>query len=181
MEKNKSALVIIDMQLGFTNEHTKHVPVKIAEFLKDTDNKKKFDYIIATKYINNDKTACYKYENWHSCMGGTDDVKFCTEIEGAYNISFIKDKFTCYNEEFKNFLRQKNITKLYFCGVNTGCCVLHSVLDCYEDVLDCYVLEDLCGSTSGNKMHEIALELLKSLITKQRIIKSTDIGVDLNE
>ena len=104
MSKDKSALVIIDMQLGFTNEHTKHVPVKIKEFL-DT-NKNKFDYVIATKYINHYNTACYKYENWIGCMGGTDDVKFCTEIEGLYDTRFIKDKFTCYNEEFKSYIKK---------------------------------------------------------------------------
>ena len=43
----KTCLIIVDMQLGFINEHTKHLPEKIADFI---NNHSSFDFIAATRY-----------------------------------------------------------------------------------------------------------------------------------
>ena len=72
----------------------------------------------------------------------------------------------------KAFVRDHKIDKIYFVGVNTGCCVLSSALDCYNDLVDCAVIKDLCSSTSGVEKHEAALTVLKSCITGERIITS---------
>lgn len=45
--------------------------------------------------------------------------------------------------------------------LNTGCCVLHSVFDSYNDLVDSVVIEDLCGSTFGNNSHECDIQILK--------------------
>ena len=83
---------------------------------------------------------------------------------------FDKDKYSCWNEEMKVFVRENKIKKIYFAGVNTGCCVLNSILDCYNDLVDCAVVEELCGSTSGIEEHEAALTVLRSCITEERVI-----------
>lgn len=169
----QSALVIIDMQNGFINNQTKNVLKKIESFVKEKASL--FTCIIGTQYVNNKNTACYRYENWKECMEGDEKTELCTELKGFINYIIKKDKYTCYTEEFLNILATNHINRIYFCGVNTGCCVLHSVLDCYENVMDCYVIEDLCGSTSGKHYHNISIELLGTLITKERIITSKDI------
>ena len=92
---------------------------------------------------------------------------------------FDKDKYSCWNEEMKQFIRDNGVEKIYFAGVNTGCCVLNSVLDCYNDVVDCTVIEDLCGSTSGIKEHEAALTVLRSCITQERVISSEQAEIEI--
>ena len=47
---------------------------------------------------------------------------------------------------------------------------MNSILDCYNDLVDCAVVEDLCGSTSGIEEHEAALTVLRSCITEERVI-----------
>ena len=155
MENNiqRSALIVVDMQKVFINDQTKKVLERIKTFLTRKD--RLFSCVIGTQYVNNKNTACYQYEGWKECMEG---VK--------------KDKYTCYTEEFLKILKDNHINKVFFCGVNTGCCVLHSVLDCYENIIDCYVIEDLCGSTSGEHYHDISIDLLGTLITKERIVTS---------
>jgi len=163
----RRALVIIDMQNGFINRETKPLPKKIRDFVKEH---KIFDCIIKTKYINHKHTACYQLEQWMDCMENSEASNICNELANVGSYIIKKDKYTCFTEDFKRIIRSNEINKIYFCGVNTGCCVLHSVLDAYEDVLECYVIEDLCGSTSGKHYHDISIELLKTLITEKRVI-----------
>ena len=103
-------------------------------------------------------------------MAGTKEAEIVPALCGCMAKVFDKDKYSCWNEEMKAFVRENEIEKIYFAGVNTGCCVLNSVLDCYNDLVDCAVIEDLCGSTSGEEEHEAALTVLRSCITEERVI-----------
>ena len=168
--KMQNALVIIDMQKEFINRHTKDVPERIRKFLEEKADA--FSLIIGTQYINHEGTACYQHEGWKKCMAGDEGTELCGELREYMDFVVQKDKYTCYTNEFQKLLKLHNIERIYFCGVNTGCCVLHSALDCYEDVMDCYVIPDLCGSTSGKHYHDISIDLLGTLITKERLIDS---------
>ncbi len=163
----KTLFLIIDMQNGFINNFTKGLIEKIYDFQCGIE-----DYVITagTRYVNHKRTACYLFEGWKSCMAGTREAEVVTELRGSMAKVFDKDKYSCWNEEMQLFVRESNITKIYFAGVNTGCCVLHSVLDCYNDLVECAVIEDLCGSTSGIEEHENALTVLRSCITGGRVI-----------
>lgn len=159
--------LIIDMQNGFINNFTEHLVEKIHGFQNRVE-----DHVITagTRYVNHENTACYVFEGWKSCMAGTKEAEIVPELRGCMRRVFDKDKYSCWNEEMKEFIRDNEIKKIYFAGVNTGCCVLHSAMDCYNDLADCAVIEDLCGSTSGIEEHEAALVVLRSCITKERVI-----------
>lgn len=105
-------------------------------------------------------------------MEKTEETEIVHVLRSCMMRVFDKDKYGCWNDEMKAFVRDHKIDKIYFAGVNTGCCVLNSVLDCYNDLVDCAVIKDLCGSTSGVEEHEAALTVLKSCITGERVITS---------
>lgn len=168
MEK-KQALVIIDMQKGFINQHTAHLPKRIQEYI-DREGYN-FDKIITTRYLNHENTACYVFEEWKECMVGSEDSTLVSEFTGQY-VNVDKDKYSCYNTDFKNIIRGLGITDVFLCGVNTGCCVLHSAFDMYNDLVSVYVIEDLCGSTSGPESHAAAIQVLRECITRKRVINS---------
>ena len=159
--------LIIDMQNGFINNFTEDLIPKILDF-----QAKIGDSVLTagTRYVNHEHTACYMFEGWKSCMAGTKEAEVVPVLRGCMAKVFDKDKYSCWNEEMKAFVRENEIEKIYFAGVNTGCCVLNSVLDCYNDLVDCAVIEDLCGSTSGEEEHEAALTVLRSCITEERVI-----------
>ena len=161
------------MQSGFINKHTKHLPEKIAKFINNRSIL--FDCIAATRYCNDPSTACYKLGNWKECMAETSDAELSPLIAPYVNKVFNKRTYSGYTNEFKSFLEKKGFDKLYFCGVNTDCCVLATVFSCYDNVWDCAVIADLCGSTLGKKAHEHAIELLRDNITPDRIIHSSEI------
>lgn len=178
MEEKKQALVIIDMQKGFVNKYTMHLPKRILDYI-DREGYN-FDYIITTRYLNHENTACYIFEKWKECMDGSEDAELIDGLAGKY-VNVDKDKYSCYNDDFKNIIRGLGITDVFLCGVNTGCCVLHSAFDMYNDLVSVYVIQDLCGSTSGPESHKAAIQVLGECITKQRIITSGLEGITFGD
>lgn len=164
----KKALVIIDMQYEFLNENTKGLVRKIKRYAQENN----FDEIVCTAYENHENTACYKFEGWNKCMRGSKEAEVESSLRDISSVIFTKDKYSCWNENFKRWVKENKIDVLYFVGVNTACCVLHSVLDAYNDVQDCCVVGDLCGSTTSIESHERGLEVLRECITKERVIES---------
>lgn len=126
--------------------------------------------VVGISYINHTHTACYLFEGWKECMEGSTEARIVSSLFPRMQKVFRKDKYSCWNEEMKAFIRENRIEKVYFTGVNTGCCVLHSAFDFYNDLVDCSVISDLCGSTSGQREHEAALVVLRSCITEDRVI-----------
>ena len=171
----KNCLVLIDLQNGFKNNNTEVIFERIKSFI--SDNNSIFNHIVATKYINNPQTPCYKFEGWKGCMKGSQEAELVDWLINNKSVEKVFDKsvYSCFNDEFKNNLKDKNIGKVYFVGVNTDCCVLHSVLDCYNDLVDCCIIQDLCGSTSGKKSHDCAIHILENCITKERVISIKDV------
>ena len=101
------------------------------------------------------------------------------ELESCFNKALVhrvfdKTTYSRFTSEFKEFLKNEKFDRLYFCGVNTDCCVLATVISCYDNVQDCIVLADLCASTLGEIKHNHALDLLRDNITPERVINSWD-------
>ncbi len=163
-------VVIVDMQNAFRNQWTEGLDRKIRSFL---DGISDTGVIVAgTRYVNHPHTACYEFEGWKDCMEGSEEAEIMPLLSGCLQRVFDKDRYSCWNREMKQFVRENDIQKVYFAGVNTGCCVLHSAFDCYNDVVDCSVIADLCASTSGPKEHEAALIVLRSCITGERVVSA---------
>lgn len=167
----KKCLVIIDMQNGFMNQYTEHLPHKTAKFIEENY----FDSIIATRYCNTPETACYKLGNWKECMSGTPDAEIVSVIKPFAQRIFDKTAYSGFTNEFRNYIKNENFDTLFFCGLNTDCCVLATVLACYDAVQDCIVISDLCASTLGEEKHNHALDLLRDNITPDRVVDSLEI------
>ena len=173
----KNCLVIVDMQNDFINKYTKHLPTKIAEFIE----KSMFDSIIATRYCNTTETACYKLGNWKECMSGTSGAEIVSVLKPFVQLVFDKTTYSGFTAEFKKYIQTEGFDKLFFCGVNTDCCVLATVLACYDAVQDCIVISDLCASTQGEEKHNHALDLLRDSITSDRVLDSSNLSYLFHE
>ncbi len=168
--RNRAAVVIVDMQVGFKNQWTAHLEKKMTAFLEEIRGSTAL--VVGTRYVNHEHTACYLFEGWKDCMAGSPEVEILPALRPYLQRVFDKDRYSCWNEQMREFVQKNGIGKIYFAGVNTGCCVLHSAFDCYNDLVDCAVISDLCASTSGPEEHEAALVVLRSCITRERVISA---------
>jgi nicotinamidase-related amidase len=162
----REALVIVDMQYAFVNDHTKHLIEKIYNFTKQGN----FTTVVGTKYVNHENSPCYKFEGWKRCMRDDEYTNVVNCLSTLCDKVFEKDVYSCWNDELTSYLELLEIDRVVFVGVNTGCCVLHSAFDSYNDLFETVVISDLCGSTSGKQSHECALQILRECITKERVL-----------
>ncbi len=148
-------LVIIDVQKGFLTEDTKMIPGKIKELIAD----KKFDHIVATKFINSKMSPHYIFTHWNGMMD-PDSQKLDPYVEEKADRVFDKYVNSCFSEEFLNFICDEKISKLYFVGIDTDCCVLKSAFDCFDRKIPFEVITDCCASTGGSSIHKSACNIM---------------------
>lgn len=159
----KALLLIIDVQKNFINDNTKKIPNKITNLI----NKNHFDYIAFTKFINDEISNFYKILNYKGCIN-ENDRKIVLDTQN--NKVFTKRIYTAVNDEFKTYIKENEIEKVYLCGIDTDACVLKTAIDLFENNIDVKVIENCCMSHSGKKYHNYAIKILKKLIGKESII-----------
>lgn len=159
----KALLLIIDVQKNFINDNTKKIPNKITNLI----NKNHFDYIAFTKFINDEISNFYKILNYKGCIN-ENDRKIVLDTQN--NKVFTKRIYTAVNDEFKTYIKENEIEKVYLCGIDTDACVLKTAIDLFENNIDVKVIENCCMSHSGKRYHNYAIKMLKKLIGKESII-----------
>ena len=148
-------LVIIDVQKGFLTENTCCVPDRI----KDLVGKKSFSHVVATRFINSVNSPHYRITNWKGLMDNKSQ-EFDDYIAQIAEKIFDKSINSCFSSEFLDYLKQENIDKLYFVGIDTDCCVLKSAFDCFDKGIPFEVLTECCLSTAGIEIHNAACKIL---------------------
>lgn len=161
----KSAVVVIDVQNYFVNEHTKDIPEKIARFLSEN----RFDFILFTKFINREGSNFFKLLNWKKCVGSPDtDIHHSLEKFVRKDNLFEKASYSIFKSDgLDNFLKHNQITKLFLCGIDIDACVLASAFDAFDLGYEIEVLTDLSLSHSGERLDNAALEIIKKNLVKK--------------
>jgi nicotinamidase-related amidase len=159
-----NCLVIIDVQNGFLYRNTKHAVGRIQKLV----NGKKFDYIVATRFVNHDGSPHDKLIGWRKMLGKKSQA-LSPEIAELAEKVFDKDTYSCFTPEFCDFVKKAKIGTLYFAGLDTDCCVLKSAADAFERGIKPIVVKKCCASHGGKLSHWAGLKVL-SRLTGQDII-----------
>lgn len=172
------ALFVIDVQKGFLNKFTKDLPIKIAHFLEK--KKDTFDYIFFFKFINKQNSNWTNQLKWFGMLTApsTDIVKELLKFTSKDNVFNKYAYFSAFKaDKFIDFIKNKNISQIYICGLDTHACIFSSTLEAFEMGYNVKVIEDLCAASHGRKYHRGAIDMLKSNLGKDIIIKSSEMNI----
>jgi len=162
----KCALVVVDVQNYFINEHTSNIPQKISNFISEHGNE--FNFILFTKFVNRENSNFVKLMNWRECMSSP-DIDISPELSRFIEKSnvFIKNSYSAFkSKKFSEFLKKNEIRKIFLCGVDIDACILATAFDAFDLGYDVKILKNLCGSHYGKKFHESALQIINKNIFK---------------
>ena len=152
-----NCLVIIDVQKGLlVDDSTSAIPHKIKELVASN----KFDFIVATQFKNAMGSPFDKIMGWNGMSDGQSQ-ELALEIKEIASHCFVKKVYSCFTEEFVKFIRDNNIDKLYFTGIDIDACVLKSALDCFERNINLEVLINYCATSGGEKNFKSAVSVLE--------------------
>ena len=152
----KECLVIIDIQKGFLMEDTSFIPSKIKELLEH----RKFERVVATRFVNTEDSPHYIFTNWKKMMD-KDSQKLDPFIKQVAERVFDKNINTCFTDDFLRYLENEHIEKLCFVGIDTDGCVMKSAFDSFDIKIPFEVLTEYCASTGGIAMHDAACQIMR--------------------
>ncbi|MBQ3732720.1 MAG: cysteine hydrolase [Bacteroidales bacterium] len=158
-----NALLIVDVQNGFINEKTKHIPMLVEKLQYD------YNFVIVTRFINLPDSPYRKLIKWEHLSPETDEVELAFKPkEGAVIID--KYIYSCIDERFMLLLKGNGIDAVDICGIDTDICVTKCAVDLFERNITPYVLKDYCATHADADIQEAALVILARYIGKSQII-----------
>ena len=159
-----SCLIIIDVQKGFINRWTGHVPARVQT------RQDAFERVIVTRFVNPPGSAHRRLLGWPRFGPGSADVELAFAPRDGAEI-MDKSTYTCATGGFVAELKQNGVERVHLCGIATDSCVLKSAVDLFEAGLEPLVLAADCASHGGPECHEAGLKLLRRFIGAERVIK----------
>lgn len=163
MENPRSALLIVDVQVGFVNDATRHILPRVEAL------QKQYEQVYATRFINAEGSPYRRLLNWHRFYESSADVPLAFQpIDGVVVID--KQVYTCVTPAFLADLRGKGIEEVAICGIDTDACVATCAVDLFENGIRPILLSEACASHAGAEYHEAALRILTRLIGKDQIV-----------
>jgi len=162
---SKNALLVIDVQKYYINEHTKNIPRKIEDFIKQNN----FDFILFTKFVNHKNSNMYKVFNWSKMMSSL-DTDICDNLIQFVQKDkvFQKDTYSVFKtEQFRDFLKNNNIGELTLCGLDADACILATAYDGFDLGYKIHVLDELTGCHVGEEFRKYGLEIINKNLQKK--------------
>ena len=155
------ALIVIDVQKFFLDDKTKIVVGKIRSYLEN--NIRRYSLVYFTVFKNDSDSPLWKISGWKECVGSP-DTDVCEEIKEFTNANnlFYKNFLSALKvPEIRAGLKEHNVSEVDLCGFDTYCCVLATAYDLFDESIKPVVLENLTWSTSEEKLHKPAIQMLE--------------------
>ena len=161
-----SCLLIVDVQKGFINESTKHIPDCIGNLIKEH----RYDHIVASKYVNNEDSPHYKLAHWDGLMD-RESQALCEVVSQNAEMVFEKNINSCFTDEFEAFVVKEQVSIIHIVGIDTDCCVMKTAFDCFDKGMPFKVLIDYCASSGGTELHKAAEKIMMRSLGKCNIVR----------
>ena len=157
------ALLIVDVQNGFVNNKTKHIPALVEKLQYN------YDLVIASRFINLPDSPYRRLIKWNHLAPETDEIELAFKPKEG---TIIIDKYiySCIDERFLQILIDNKIETVDICGIDTDICVTKCAVDLFERNITPYVLKDYCATHADADIQESALIILARYIGSSQII-----------
>jgi len=167
-----SMLLVVDVQNGFVNDHTRHVVGIINKLIGAFADRG--DAVAFTRFVNTPDSGYARWIGWTRFMQGPENNLFDALDVGTAPV-FVKHGYTAFTPEFESYLREQRITRLVLCGIATDGCVLKSAVDAFERGIEPVVVTDACASHAGRELHEAGVLLLGRFIGTRQLKSVADL------
>lgn len=159
-------LLIVDVQCGFINSFTHHLPQRIARLVKRGE----YDPLLFTRLINLPDGPYQQFLDWHNCSSEP-ETTIVPELEpfARTDLVFSKPGLCGMPDDLKSYLTEQAIKQIFLVGIDTDMCVLKIALDIFDLGIEPIVLTDCCASTAGLQAHLAGLAVLSRNIGALRL------------
>lgn len=159
-------LLVVDVQVGFINDFTHHIPQRIARLIGQNI----YSPVLFTRFINSPTGPYTRLLNWNGCNDAP-ETDLSTDLEPYIRpeLVFSKPGLCGIPGELEEYLRDHTVQQLAVVGIDTDMCVLKIAMDLFDRGIEPIVLTDCCASTAGLQAHLAGLAVLSRNIGAQRL------------
>ncbi len=161
---NKTAILIIDVQNGFINEHTQNIPILAEQKQLDYD----FVWVARLEYSKDSPFLTIRKRTGFSDVTDPTELAF-TPIPSANII--IKNGYSAATPELLDEFERHSITQVDLMGVDTDQCVLATALALFDKGITAHILANCCASTAGPEMHNTGLAVMRRALGAHNIVE----------
>jgi nicotinamidase-related amidase len=153
----QNPLLVVDVQLGFLNDYTQHIPGRIKQLLQKRD----FDPVLFTRFVNAEDGPYHRFLDWHACQHPP-ETSLAPEIREFVSDEFVfaKPGYAGISDELASYLLDNNYEQISIAGIDTDMCVLKVAMDIFDLGIRPIILADCCASTAGLQSHLAGLAIL---------------------
>ncbi|HEY3109648.1 MAG TPA: isochorismatase family cysteine hydrolase [Chloroflexota bacterium] len=150
-------IVIVDVQRGFINEFTHHIPERIAQVIE----RGRHEPLLFTRFVNVPDSPYHRFLDWHE-VAGPPDTELVPEMARLVERGRVFEKrgFTGLPDALGAYLRELGAEEVTVAGIDTDMCVLKIAIDIFDLGIRPVVLTDCCASTLGAAAHLAGLAVL---------------------
>jgi nicotinamidase-related amidase len=153
----EDALLVVDVQNGFINDFTKHVPARIARLIERRND----GPVFYTRFVNIEGSPFRRLLGWDECVEPPDteivpDLATWADEERIYS----KPGYAGLPDKLAERLQRDGIERVAVVGIDTDMCVLKVALDLFDLNIAPLVYVDCCASTAGLQAHLAGLAVL---------------------
>lgn len=160
------ALLVVDVQNGFINEFTRHIPERIAALIERGEH----DPVLFTRFVNIEGSPFRRFLGWEE-SGQPPDTELTVEMRPYADEERIYSKpgYAGISPELSDYLDKQKIERVAVVGIDTDMCVLKVALDLFDLNIEPLVYADCCASTAGLQSHLAGLAVLARNIGADRL------------
>ncbi len=151
------ALLVVDVQEGFINEFTQHIPQRVATLIEQGS----FEPILFTRFVNTESGPYQRFIGWDACADEPEiNLAQDVAVHAREEHIFTKPGYAGIPDALIEYLRDEGIERISIVGIDTDMCVLKIAMDIFDLNIEPIVLADCCASTAGLQAHLAGLAVL---------------------
>lgn len=153
----EQVLIVVDVQRGFVNPFTRHIPARVRRLIERGDH----DPVFFTQFVNIPDGPYRRFLGWHECADPpqTDLAPEVAPLAAPERV-FTKPGYTGVPDDLAARLRDLAPDEVTLVGIDTDMCVLKVAMDVSDLGFRPVVLVDCCASTAGLQAHLAGLAVL---------------------
>ena len=159
-------LLVVDVQIGFINPFTRHLPGRIATLIARGEH----GPVLFTRFVNVEGGPFRRLLDWNECAEPA-DTELAPELAPfvAERQVYGKPGYAGLPDELAEHLQRERYERVSIVGIDTDMCVLKVALDLFDLNIEPLVYVDCCASTAGLQAHLAGLAVLARNIGADRL------------
>jgi nicotinamidase-related amidase len=167
-------LLVVDVQNGFVNDHSRHAVQSVVEFAGDWVAHGR--HVVLTRFINPVDGPWERLMSWNK-MRDSPAIDLVNGLPGAGRLVHVVDKgtYSAVTAPVQEIVEHLGANRILICGIDTDACVLKTAVDVFEQGHIPVVLSDLCASTGGQAFHAMGIDLITRFIGPDQVVRAEQI------